>query len=551
MELVKRYEAFAPKKTVYTAFYCLYLLIFAVTAAFHEPWLDEAQGWMIARDASYHDMLFLLPHYEGHPPLWWLILSVPAKLGVPYELSLGAVTFVIYALTAYIIMFRSKLPPFIRLIVPFCYYTFYEYGVVARPYGMYFLGFMLMALFYNERNEKPFRFVLSCILTCASTAYGLVFCGGLSALWCVKIIIEYKKDILKFIGTRRFWALALLLGVALLEMALVFPYADTFTVDNEPMTAARFVNSFVYLFFMLPADALLIGAGGGLGTLLKYNPFPLDQVFMLGGLSLLIWVPLISICKKGKKLPELFTAYPFFALFCTFVYFMPHHEGTVVAFFVFLLWISSEKEENVPVSDGTDIKSMLPAVSGAVLSLVFVLNAMWSLLAVATDIPKDYYYGKAAAKYLKDEGLSELNVMSAWYDEADEWSGRIVSTKKQHYAVTIVPYFDRNIFFNFNSGKEGYILHIMNDDVNNADFAEWKNTVPDVLVGEPQIKEIYGNVSNGDYILIKTIPYDKVSKLSHATNFLSIYLRKDLFDDFPDIHPQNEMDMEFLEQKGN
>lgn len=70
------------------AVFAAYIAVVACVMAFHEPWFDEAQSWLIARDASFRDMLLVRPHYEGHPPLWWLMLSVPAKLGVPYEIGL-------------------------------------------------------------------------------------------------------------------------------------------------------------------------------------------------------------------------------------------------------------------------------------------------------------------------------------------------------------------------------------------------------------------------------------------------------------------------------
>ena len=44
----------------------------------HEPWYDEAVAWQIARSASVKDILFEIPHYEGHPPLWHLILAPQA-----------------------------------------------------------------------------------------------------------------------------------------------------------------------------------------------------------------------------------------------------------------------------------------------------------------------------------------------------------------------------------------------------------------------------------------------------------------------------------------
>jgi len=41
---------------------------------FHEPWFDEVQAWMIARCATIKELLTVIPHYEGHPPLWHMIL---------------------------------------------------------------------------------------------------------------------------------------------------------------------------------------------------------------------------------------------------------------------------------------------------------------------------------------------------------------------------------------------------------------------------------------------------------------------------------------------
>ncbi len=49
------------------------------------------------------------------------------------------------------------------------------------------LGFVLCALFYKERNEKPFPFVLAMILVCGSSAYGIVLCGGISLVWLYEI----------------------------------------------------------------------------------------------------------------------------------------------------------------------------------------------------------------------------------------------------------------------------------------------------------------------------------------------------------------------------
>ena len=80
--------------------------VIAVFGAFiHEPWFDEAQAYVVARDASLHDILFYLPHYEGHPPLWHLILKAALIFGLPYELTLKGVQFILFEIVIIIIEF--------------------------------------------------------------------------------------------------------------------------------------------------------------------------------------------------------------------------------------------------------------------------------------------------------------------------------------------------------------------------------------------------------------------------------------------------------------
>src|SRR5919108_4554632 len=102
---------------------------------YHEPWFDEAQAWLIARDASPLDLVTRVLRYEGSPGLWHLILMVPARLHLPYA-TLNVVSG-LFALAAGALFLR--LAPFpwpVRLLYPFSFWAFYQYGVVARSYVM-------------------------------------------------------------------------------------------------------------------------------------------------------------------------------------------------------------------------------------------------------------------------------------------------------------------------------------------------------------------------------------------------------------------------------
>ena len=63
----------------------IFIVISLVVGYYHEPWSDEAQSWLIARDASVSEILCTIEKYEGTPPLWHLFLKFLISLGYQYE----------------------------------------------------------------------------------------------------------------------------------------------------------------------------------------------------------------------------------------------------------------------------------------------------------------------------------------------------------------------------------------------------------------------------------------------------------------------------------
>ena len=123
LQLPRKYNSLSAVK-VGTIVLAVYSVALVIMMFFHEPWYDEAQAWMIAKAASYGDMFFVIPHVESHPPLWHLLLSIPAKLGLPYEVSLKAVNFVFALGTVYLIEFKSPFTNITKTVLPFTYFFF-------------------------------------------------------------------------------------------------------------------------------------------------------------------------------------------------------------------------------------------------------------------------------------------------------------------------------------------------------------------------------------------------------------------------------------------
>lgn len=556
VSFIDKVIGFEPTKKICTIVFCVFILLSAVISYFHEPWLDEAQSWMIGRDASYYDMIFVLPHYEGHPPVWSLLLSIPAKLGMPYELSLGIVMLIISSITAYLIIFRSPFCGAVRLILPFTYFFFYQYGMIARPYGLLTLGLMLAAMFYKDRNKNPFRFAAALALVCGASAFGILLSGGIAAAWCVEIIAEYKlKGIFtEFIKTRRFAALLMLLCIALFLVAGIVSYDDTFNNDTLPFSLGRILAGIWYMLFMLPADCLIIGTGYGLDNVVKYETFTADEVIILSILGMLIIFLIADICRQRGKLLTFIIPYTLLAVFGSAVYFMNHHVGVAAVFYVFILWICFGDDTAVGKPLLASLKNNplnTKKIGTLAAAAVIAMQLVWCVNSVVMDIGYDYYYGRAVAEYLKEHELDGLNIMSPWFYEHDKYDFYIISADKQHEAATVDPYFDENIFFNFNYGdkSKGYILHRLSEEANEEQYELWSHTVPDILVGEPMFEYVYkdGSVKRTDYILVKTFEFRRTFKLNYHSTYICVYMRKDLFGEHPDIQPENPLDLEFIE----
>src|SRR3984885_16153287 len=135
---------------------CAYILLVAATIHRHEPWADEAQSWLLARDASLPQLWGHLLHYEGTPGLWQTVLHALIRLGLPYS----AYSFVSASLglASIVILLRyAPLPLYIRIFLPFTYFLCYQYAIIARSYALIAPLLFAIAIFYPQ---APRRLVL-------------------------------------------------------------------------------------------------------------------------------------------------------------------------------------------------------------------------------------------------------------------------------------------------------------------------------------------------------------------------------------------------------
>lgn len=253
------------------------LLVNVLAACLHEPWRDETQSWLIARDLSLDEM-FATMSAEGHPCLWFLLLALPAKLGLSYW-SAEALSLALMLWAGYAFLRHSPFPRSATLLIFFSSLFFYYLPVISRSYALIPPLLMLLYTQYPTRAKRPYRYAVTLALLCQTHVILCGMVGTLMALWFFEQLARLRKD---GASTRTLLAptAIMLAGVALLYCTLRLSVADNAAVavrsfatvqDSlwalyynacELLSAISFIslyaNNWLSALWVLPAFGLLL-----------------------------------------------------------------------------------------------------------------------------------------------------------------------------------------------------------------------------------------------------------------------------------------------------
>jgi hypothetical protein len=160
-----------------------YVAIQIVLVWHHEPWRDEADTWLVARDTDLAG-LFGLTAYAGTPAMWYVVLKLLVATGLPY-FSQQLLNLAIATAAVGLFLFRAPFPLWFRLLFAFSYFPAYEYSVVARSYATGMLLIFAAAALHGQRRARPIAHALVVAALANVNVHGLVLAtviGGLQ-LW--------------------------------------------------------------------------------------------------------------------------------------------------------------------------------------------------------------------------------------------------------------------------------------------------------------------------------------------------------------------------------
>ena len=364
------------------------IVTFIITIFFHEKWRDEAQAWLIARDLDLFGIIKQMS-YEGHPPLWHLILAPFAKLGFPY-ITESIISWAIMVVTVWIFLnkspFKKEIQILIILIAPFIYL----YPTIARNYCLIPLALVLIATYYPQRKEKMIQYCLSILLLAYTHVLMLAMVGMLYLFFFLDEIFYTKKN--KSEKKNLIIVLSIVVvGLLILFFILIGSLNKNTQIPLNSEKTIVNINKVKLLFNSITGQ--LFGATS--------NTKGFEFYFF-------IFVILLIICQLRINAENFIIAFAstiWQIIIYLFVYGASYQKtSTLLLIVIFIAWINyyntNKKEENIFFEKVNTIVKIGCAVA-------LVINAMLGITEINYDIKDNYSNAKEAAQYINNNTEDE------------------------------------------------------------------------------------------------------------------------------------------------
>ncbi len=412
----------------------------------HEPWFDEAQAWLIARDNSLFEMLFRRLHYEGTPGLWHVLLWLLVRLGAPYQ-TMSYLSVLLASMSAALVLFLAPFPVWLRVLFVFGYYPAYQYAVVARSYCLNVLLVILAAILYSTQGSKPLRYCLILAALANTNVFGflvawVLFAEFTSLAWRSRLTFA-----------KRFVIPACIFVIAsLLAVAQASPARDVWIPGMLEKT---------------PGGVLATITIQTVHAFVEIASPTLPRIMMGLAVSVGILAVGLGLAARAKKLrlTTLLCGAPL--AFQAFKYFAPWHAGLIYLSWVFGLWISWPALKELSVRYRRTVIFTI--------AFVFAFHAYDALAAWRLDMIYPYSAAPQAAKFLQNDFATNANLKLAC---AGDW------------AFAVQPYFNQNMCANYYAGAP------------KPSYFDWKPGQPDLFKPDAQFTTKLMRTGQFDALLV-------------------------------------------------
>ena len=406
----------------------------------HEVWRDECQAWMITRDSASLPNLFYNLRYDGHPPLWYLLLYPISRFAKqPCAMQLAHIL-----LAAAAVYVFARFAPFGRLqraIFAFGYFPFYEYAVISRNYAIGIVLLFIFCVLYPRRSRNLLSLSGVLFLLANASTYGWMISIALGLTLFVAWLAD-KRSGNQWAVPR--WKTALSIGIIAVGIAI-----STLIMMPEP-------DSGLYVEWYLKPDlvrAMNSLAAVGIGHFLIPDIFtqwrigadvqgfaPIQAVL---GLALIMY----SLFLFARRPVVLFAYAAATAMMLGFMYAKhpgaPRHHGHLFIVFVVCLWLSAcYKERELASPFANKLTALCVRYSPVLLMVLLCVHLLGGIAASGRDIWLPFSRGRDVARFIEANGMSDIPILG----------------ERDAPASPVAAYLNRPIYYPANGRSGTYIV---------------------------------------------------------------------------------------------
>lgn len=309
-----------------------------------------------------------------------MILLPFAKLGCSY-VAMHIIHWLIAIGAVALFLFKSPINNLTKLLFIFSYYMIFEYSVVARNYGLTILFLFLIATYYNTRFSNPYRYALLIVALYNCNLHSFGAAVGLSVIYIYDASKEKKLNAIKY-------AFSLILIGALLVIIQLWPSANLtndvtintgylfkFNINTIWVISTGIQNAFIPIF---PEYEEL--------KIALFFTFFLGLFFILFTRKVSVFIFLTLSC------------FWLFYVFSTKLSGSWRHEGLILVFLIFTLWIN----KYYSIQDNLISKNLARIVNYTAIEdttkVILIICLFVNSLFGINTIKKDYHYNFSGSK---------------------------------------------------------------------------------------------------------------------------------------------------------
>lgn len=397
------------KYLIYIITFCYFIIGF-IGITNHEVWLDEAHHFLIAKESISITDLIQKTRYEGHPPLWSLLVFIITRF-TENVFYMQLMNCIIMTLVCFLFLKHSRLSLLSNILILGGYFFIYEYLVISRSYSLLLLALALTFICIKEPGRTK-GLIASLIFLACTHVFGIiismVICGMLWAGSFEKTVL--KKNVIILIACIN---LFILWSILIPSDHFLYHYdSDSWlSYKRVSKTAGMFAKGF------LPLPDITES--------LKWNSNFFTNKLRLAGilLGVVAFISPLYFFRKHKKLLRLYLIPS--VMICFFMHISPvvmsvRYCGILFILFIFIHAFLFEP----PVKKSFSL----------FIFFICILHFISGMLIYGTDIKKDFSNSKNVAEYIEKNNWSNKTIIISNFSSAPGIACYL--NKKPYYAET-------------------------------------------------------------------------------------------------------------------